>query len=146
MRIYHPFGSLGPLPQQAASAAVPFGGKLNAQRLIDIASRIQTYSEAVDEMTQPGFVASDLRAAKRLVFLGFGFHVPNVKILGSGATKRSTLRCYATTDGIGEPRLELIRGQLATAMQVEAPNGLFLEHVRGNCEELWDEYGDVIAQ
>lgn len=146
LRIYHPFGSLGPLPQQGASASVPFGGKSNAQRLIDIASRIQTYSEAVDEMTEPGFVASDLRAAKRLVFLGFGFHRPNIRILGAGATKRATLRCYATTEGIAEPRLELIRSQLAAAMHVEAPDGLFFENVKGNCEALWDEYGAVLTQ
>ena len=146
LRIYHPYGSLGPLPQQGATAAIPYGGKLDPQRLVDMASRIQTYSEAVDEMTQPGFVASDLRAAKRLVFLGFGFWPQNVRILGAGASKRATLRCYATTEGIRSPRLELIRSSLSAVMQVEAPNGLFFDHVSDTCEALWNEYGEVITQ
>lgn len=146
LRIYHPYGSLGPLPQQGATAAVPYGGKLSPQRLVDIASRIQTYSEAIDEMTQPGFVASDLRAAKRVVFLGFGFWPQNVRVLGAGASKRATLRCYASTEGIRQPRLELIQTALASAMHVEAPDGLVFDHVAGNCEAFWNEFGDVIAQ
>jgi hypothetical protein len=146
LRIYHPYGSLGPLPQQNAKSSIPYGAKPIAQRLLDISKRIQTYSEAVDEVTQPGFVASDLRAAKRIVFLGFGFHAQNIRILGAGAAGRATLRCYASTDGIRAPRLELIRASLAAQMQVEAPNGLFFDHVGGDCEAFWAEYGDVVSQ
>jgi hypothetical protein len=146
IKIYHPYGSLGPLPYQVANGGVPYGGELRPERLTKIAAEIQTYSEAMDEIARPGFVGSDLASARRLVFLGFGFHAQNVRILGAGGSKRPTLRCYATTDGIREPRMELIKSQIAREMQVEAPNGLFFEQVKGNCEAFWDEYGDVLIQ
>jgi hypothetical protein len=145
-KIYHPYGSLGPLPYQDGQQGTPFGGEIRAARLIAIADRIKTYSEAVDEVSEPSFVKSSLSEARRMIFLGFGFHRPNVRILGASGGKRTTLRCYASTAGIPEPRLEIIKSQIASSMHVEAPNGLFFEHVRGTCEEFWNEYGDVVLE
>lgn len=146
MKIYHPYGSLGSLRYEGKRDTVPYGGEIKPHRLIEIAGRIQTYSEAVEDVAQPGFVHSDLMMAKQIVFLGFGFHSQNVQILGSAGRSSATLRCYATTDGIRAPRLEMIKSQMSTAMNVQAANGLFFEHVDGNCEAFWDEYGEVIAQ
>lgn len=145
IKIYHPYGFLGPLPYESHQG-IPFGGEIHPNRLIEIASRIKTYSEAVDEVAEPSFVRSDLAGARRLVFLGFGFHAQNIRILGASGGTRTTLRCYATTEGIREPRLEIIKSQLASSMHVEAPNGLFFDHVRGSCEAFWEEYGDVVLQ
>jgi hypothetical protein len=91
-------------------------------------------------------VKSDLMTAKRIVFLGFGFHPPNIQILGALGSSRATLRCYATTEGIREPRIEIIKSELSSAFDVQAANGLFFEHVRGSCEAFWEEYGDVVVQ
>lgn len=146
LKIYHPYGCLGPLPHEVTPQGIPFGGAVSPQRLIDIADRIQTYSEAVDELTEPSFVGSDLATARRLVFLGFGFHAQNIGVLGAGGGKRATLQCYASTKDIRKPRLEIIKSQLQAAFQVEAPNGLFFEDLNGDCEAFWDEYGDVVLQ
>lgn len=146
IKIYHPYGSLGPLPYETDQQGIPFGGEIHSRRLISIAEGIKTYSEAVDEVAEPSFVRSDLMNARRLVFLGFGFHSQNISILAAGAGKRSTLRCYASADGIREPRLDIIKAQLASAMGVEAANGLFFHALGGNCEAFWEEYGDVVLQ
>lgn len=146
LKIYHPYGSLGHLPHEAGSGSVPFGAEVSPQRLVEIAARIQTYSEAVGELTEPSFVGSDLATARRLVFLGFGFHSQNIQVLGAGGGKRTTLRCYASTAGIRAPRPEIIKSQIADAMQVQAPDGLFFEHVADSCEKFWEEFGDVLLQ
>ncbi len=146
IKIYHPYGYLGPLPWEAQQLGTPFGADISARRLVDTAHRIQTYSEAIDAVSQPGFVKDHLSHVRKIVFLGFGFHRPNIAILGASGSKRATLHCYATSDGIRPPRLEIIKSQLATAMHVEAPNGLFFEHIKGNCEAFWEEFGDVIVQ
>jgi hypothetical protein len=145
LKIYHPYGSLGPLSHEVAESRVPYGGEINSRRLIEISNRIQTYSEAVDELSHPSFLKSDLMTAKRVVFLGFGFHSQNISILGAAGSSRATLRCYATTDGIPGPRLEIIKSQLSAAMDVQAANGLFFEDFRGNCEKFWNEYGEVVV-
>ena len=146
LKIYHPYGSLGPLPHESGHDGIPFGGDVSPKRLIEIADRIQTYSEAVDELSEPSFVGSDLATARRVIFLGFGFHAPNIRILGAGGASRATLRCYASTKGVRAPRLEIIKSELASAFQVQEPDGLFFEHVNGGCEAFWEEYGDVVLQ
>lgn len=144
LKIYHPYGSLGPLPYAAGDRGVPFGGEVRPARLVAIAETIKTYSEAVDELAEPSFVRASLSTIRRLIFIGFGFHAQNIRILGASGGQRTTLRCYASTEGIPEPRLDIIRSQLASAMRVEAPNGLFFDHLRGSCEAFWQEYGDVL--
>jgi hypothetical protein len=146
IKIYHPYGSLGPLPHENPNGGIPYGGEVHAQRLIDIAGRIQTYSEAVDELREPSFLASELATARRLVFLGFGFHAPNIRILGASGAKRATLQCYASSQGVRGPRWESIKSQIASAMQVETSNGLFFENLNGNCEAFWEEYGEVVLE
>lgn len=146
IRIYHPYGFLGPLRYQDPSNCVPYGGEVNARRLIEIAARIRTYSEAFEETSDPSYVASALAETRRVVFLGFGFHPQNVQLLGASGGQRTTLRCYATTEGIREPRIELIRNAIAAAMRVSEPNGLFFDGVKGNCEAFWNEYGEVVVQ
>lgn len=110
-----------------------------------MAHRIRTYSEAVAEDDPPSDVLSEISSARRIVFLGFGFHSQNVRLLGSSASKRPTLRCFASIDGIREPRLELIKSDLAAELEVQDPAGLFFEGVRGTCEAFWEEYGDVVV-
>jgi hypothetical protein len=81
-----------------------------------------------------------------MVFLGFGFHRPNVELLGATKSSRPTLHSYATIEGIREPRIELIKQAVASAMQVLEPAGFFFEGVRGDCEAFWEEYGEVVVQ
>lgn len=144
IKIYHPYGVLGPLHYQSPNTAVPYGGEINARRLIEIADRIKTYSEAVDE--HPSFVGSDITSTNRVAFLGFGFHQQNVDLLGAVSGPHVTMRCYATTQGVRPPRMELIRNHLVSAFNVETANGFFFEALSGSCEDFWAEYGDVIVQ
>jgi hypothetical protein len=146
LKIYHPYGSLGELPYQNLTTNVPFGADPTPQRLVDVSRCIRTYSEAVQESEQPSFMAHDVADAKKFVFLGFGFHPQNVSILSAGDKERVTVRCYATTQGIRQPRMEIIRSQIAQTLRVKAPNGLYFEDLQGTCEDFWDEYGDVIVQ
>jgi hypothetical protein len=144
IKIYHPYGSLGPLRYQSPNDCVPYGGEIDSRGLIQIADRIKTYSEAIDE--HPSFLESDVTSANRVVFLGFGFHQQNVDLLGAVSGNHVTMRCYATTQGVRSPRIDLIKNHLVSAFNVESANGFFFEAVPDSCEAFWNEYGDVLVQ
>lgn len=145
LQIYHPYGSLGPLRYQQQSNYVPYGVDISATRLIEMSARIRTYSEALEETAHPSYVASALAQTRRMVFLGFGFHSQNVRLLGATEAERTTLRCYATTQAIPATRIDLIRSAISASMRVAEPAGLFFERVNGSCEDFWNEYSEVIV-
>lgn len=147
LQVYHPYGKIGDLPHENPAKHIAFGGKVSGDRLVSIASNIHTYSEsALDEMKLNAARAA-LGEAKRLVFMGFGFHEQNMDVLTVPKNfERPTLRCYATTKDVSGPRLELDKGSIAAAFQVRAEGGVFFEHVPDTCEKFWEQYGDVVTR
>lgn len=143
--IYHPYGKLADLPFENPSQNAAFGGKITGEKLIRLSRNIRTYSESVADEKSLTLVHAAVAEAKKLVFLGFGFHEPNLEILSSPkASERSSLRCYATSMGIPLPRLELDKANISSHFRINQ-SGLFFEHVPDSCEEFWRQYGDVIV-
>ena len=70
----------------------------------------------------------------------------NVDLLGAVSGNHVTMRCYATTQGVRSPRIDLIKNHLVSAFNVESANGFFFEAVPDSCEAFWNEYGDVLVQ
>src|ERR1700743_1635151 len=77
MAIVHPYGSLGPL--RSENASVPFGTVV--PYLTTVASRIHTYTEERHDPQNLAKIATLLRGAKKVVFLGFGYHPKNMELL-----------------------------------------------------------------
>lgn len=147
LRIFHPYGRLAHLPFQHPNDHIAFGGELDARRLVKMANSIRTYSETVEEDTELEICKREIGSADKLVFMGFGFHQQNMDLLSvPSGFKRSTTRCYATVDGISEPRLDLCRDQVLRSTGLVSQEGLFFYPYRGNCEGFWDEFGEVIVQ
>jgi hypothetical protein len=78
--IYHPYGSIGPLPWQVANGAVPYGHNTQAD-LIAAADRIKTFTEGLADEAILDPMHEILEDADRIVFLGFAFHPINMKLL-----------------------------------------------------------------
>ncbi len=87
--IHHVYGSLGVLPELEEgdarafdnAVAVPFGDtRLN---LDSVAKGLRTFrEEGVDRGDGPDAVHAAIENAEQLVFLGFGFHEQNLRVLG----------------------------------------------------------------
>lgn len=147
IQVYHPFGKLGDLPFQDPSSHIAFGGEIDSQRLILIASRIRTYSEAVNEDSELRAAREALGRADKIVYLGFAFHEQNMDLLQIPSEfERSTIRAYATTQGISAPRLGIDKQRVSSSFRLQSASNLFFEGVDGDCEKFWTEYGDVVVQ
>lgn len=82
--ILRPYGGLGLLPAQPrgnGQSVVPFGAAPSAVDIPAIATQLRTYTEQVEDKVLLDAIQSAVRDASQLVFLGFGFHPQNIKIL-----------------------------------------------------------------
>lgn len=145
--IYHPYGKLGDLPYENPNDQVAFGEKITGEKLVSVASKIRTYSEIGLDDKKLALAQNALIEAKKLVFLGFGFHEQNMEILTvPESNERATIVCYATTKDVSNPRIELDKERIARSFRVKDPGGLFFDHVPDTCEAFWRQYGDVVSR
>ena len=145
--IHHPYGKLGDLPFEAPSHSIPFGGEVSAQQLIQIMGGIKTYSEAVEVGSGLNNARTALADADQVVFLGFGFHEQNIRLLDINShAKRDRFQCYATTLGISNPKIEIYKQNLSKYLGLTRQENLSFYGKSGGCEEFWDEYGEVLVQ
>ena len=110
MKIIHPHGMIGSYPE------VPYGPPSSSEELMAISRGIKIIHEFSDA-DESGFCSPEfklaneyLTEAQRIIFLGFGFHMDNVRRLNFFTPDTLTNReVLATTAGIGPATLrELI--------------------------------------
>lgn len=108
LRIFHPYGSLGPLPWEE-SDGTEFGDADHAP-LIEVSTRIRTFTEQVEESESLASMRQALSEARHVVFLGFGYHRQNMTLLSNGVTG-SALRVFGTSQGLSASDREVVSGQ-----------------------------------
>lgn len=110
IRILRPYGSLGRLPPQprgSGDGLVPFGARPETVDLPSVARRLRTYTEQIDDATLIADVQNTVREAKQLVFLGFGFHQQNIKLLtGNFGDSVPAKQVYYSGYGIPDQSVE----------------------------------------
>lgn len=115
LSIFHPYGSVGPLPWQRFGSGVEFGGDPSTGQLLELAGGIKTFTEGTDP------TASDIRAIREhfreatvLLFLGFAFHRMNLALLKPDAPHPSPtdVRYFGTAAGMSNSDCELVREDL----------------------------------
>lgn len=144
MSIFHPYGKLGPLRFQSHQEYVPYGGEVSTNRLLSMMANIRTYSETVETESGLNDAVERMARTKKIIYLGFGFHRQNMKLLNlPEASQRASLRCFATTLGLPKPTWEICKDRIAQAMKTPS-SGLFVEHTDSDCAKFWTEYGETI--
>lgn len=110
LSVYHPYGLVGRLPWMVGNG--PEGvsyGVLPLDRLGAIASEIRTFGERIDdEDRQLKQLRSAMDEAIHVVFLGFGFHRQNMRLLTSG-TNANSKRIFATIHKMPVPAVDEAR-------------------------------------
>jgi hypothetical protein len=81
LNVIHPYGSVGRLPWEGGDAPDVEWGTEQPWNIQNLSMHIRTASEAQRDMTTVRAIRAAVTGAKRLVFLGFGFHPQNVDLL-----------------------------------------------------------------
>lgn len=108
--IFHPYGSLGPLPWEKPRGGVQFGDADHAP-LIKVAERLRTFTEQVGDGEDLIAMRQAIAEASQIVFLGFGYHRQNMALLAQGVIG-SASRVYGTAMGLSEEDGKVVIDQL----------------------------------
>jgi hypothetical protein len=141
VRVFHPYGSIGPLPWAGRRSAVAFGGELSGESLLDLSGQIKTFTEGEDpDSSEIADIRRVLAEADRIVFLGFAFHPQNLRLLWPKVSERGrrTLSVFGTAFKISESDVRLIVGSLAESLGVE-PGSITLRNDL-ECSALFHEF------
>ncbi|MGQ3016980.1 hypothetical protein [Phenylobacterium sp.] len=92
LNIWRPYGPVGPLPLRG-KPGVPFGAE--GGNLIEVASSIRTYTEAVsdDELLD---AREFLARSAQIIFLGCAYHRQNLELLQARHTTAHPVKVYGT--------------------------------------------------
>jgi hypothetical protein len=129
-----PYGSIGNLPWQE-NPGPPFGGSQKENDLFSIAKSIRTYTEQQHGGTNQR-IDQALDSARLIIFLGFGYHPQNMKLLKPvpGKTYPKIHTVIATSMGVPEDDRatleELLRGTFVGASNFSRRLALY----RQECE------------
>lgn len=139
LRIFHPYGSLGPLPWEVSYPDGVGYGDANVSSLTTVAQSLRTFTEQIEDSSELAEMRDALSKAERIIFLGFGYHRQNMELLSSGVVGNAK-RVYGTSLGLSESDNEVVKQELTM---------LFHEHYRGHfgailhrkkCVEFMDEH------
>lgn len=92
--ILRPYGCVGSY-WQGDENYVPFGGgefstkNDRLEQLIELVDGIKTFSENESQMDNADLIKEEMFTAKKIVFLGFHFYSPNMKLLSPGLDFRN---------------------------------------------------------
>ena len=151
LRIYHPYGKVGDLPWQSRKQGVAFGDADKA-KLIQVSGYIRTFTEQVQEGAILASLRNSVQKAEITVFLGFGFHQQNIRLMRPLYTEKNQ-RVYATVLGISASDQRVIRRDLEDILGVGPTSGRIqqghvpsVEFFGGTCAQLLDEYRRTLTE
>lgn len=154
LTIWHPYGSLGDLPALTKAGGRPYGPDFqkqwNIEDFLRMAESLRTFSEGVESLEESlvDSVRDQLKAASRIVFLGFGYLPANMEILSklmpetysAGHTRPLVIgTCYGVLDYDREQYREDL-SNLFNAL----PNMVLLGGRETTCADLFVEYSRAL--
>lgn len=102
LKVYHPYGSLGPLPWQDddGSGGVHFGAELDDSPSIQtVGESLRIFTETIEENEEIVCIRESMLNAKKIVFLGFSFLQQNIDLIRP-RTRSRVEQVWATSLGM----------------------------------------------
>jgi hypothetical protein len=110
--VVHPYGIAAPLPAQGVG--VPFGGPKDYDcDYASLSQDIKIYTEQIAAGDMLKRVRGMMFWAEQIVFLGFGYHEPNMRMLRPGE-KMNLKPVFGTAVGMSESSILEVRKELAS--------------------------------
>jgi hypothetical protein len=142
LTIIHPYGSTGKLPWEEGEWKCAFGHKPDTETLLSISGQIKTFTEGTESNnSRISEVRKLLRLARRVVFLGFGFHPLNLELLYSKQAvpfRKDDSHVFATTYSMSDSNRRDIAESLSRLTGQEISPGTFRSDLK--CRFLLEEY------
>ena len=143
--IYHPYGSVGPLPWSGVDGSMEFGAEPHPNQLLELMNKIKTFTEGTDPNSSE---ISDIREhvchANKLVFLGFAFHTLNMELIAPEKCVRKTaepVTCFASALGISESDREVITEQIYGLYKFK----IIVKMANSTCNAFFSEFWKSLA-
>ena len=145
LKILHPYGTLGPLPEPNEPRGLKFGTPPRNAKVFEISSRLKTFTEQLEDEDTLAEIRSEVENAETIVFLGFGFLSDNMRILKP--EKRDGFpRVFATAFNVSEADRIEIKNELFSLLETRdvirnSGIGLDLIELKNlKCNDLFGEY------
>lgn len=153
VKVLHPYGSLGELHyRREAPNIVAFGDPDERADPLSMSDRIKLYTEQATKEGTITEIKSAIAAAGTLVFLGFGFHDQNMKLITPPKeVKRKAQAVFATAYKMSDADCEVIRRELlsVSGSPVRTLGGAPMDHiyVRNDltCSQLLLDYSKSLV-
>lgn len=149
LEIYHPYGTVGMLDWEiGATDRIPFGGELEGDKLLRLASQIRTFTEGTDSETSRVQEIRDATSGAELVlFLGFAYHPKNLELIMPAPREElqpegSGFECFGTAKGFSQHDRDTTSARLQELMNARNGQILLSDHT---CAQLFDEYWRTLA-
>ena len=113
LKVIRPYGKVGSLPWQEAGPYVPFGNQIkDYNELFSLSMGVKTYAEGASGAE--GIIAQEMTRARMIVFLGFGFHRQNMKLLQVRTVSEPWRRAFATATKMDIGNYDILKIEIAT--------------------------------
>jgi hypothetical protein len=147
IEILRPYGSVGNIFDNSDGSATPFGAKLEGPQLFKASKMIKTFTEGTDPNSSDIKTIRDrVLYAKKLFFLGFGYHKLNMKILSRNSEIIERENCLCLGSAFGEStenRLEIEKMLRDLTISDTGPSIVKVENL--TCRELIDNFSRAIS-
>jgi hypothetical protein len=142
LTIIRPYGGLGALHCNGQLSTTPFGPSLSD--VSTLSQRIRVYTEDSSKENPELRAARDaISNAHTVIFLGFGYHKQNMKLLEIPAQAARPRRVFATAFNEPEPARETISKRIASSTRLRS--GIELTNGNADCNSFFRDYEILLA-
>lgn len=147
LSIFHPYGTVGSLPWQKLPDAIEYGGDPTSAQLLDLASRIRTFTEGTDpSKSDINAIRLNIYRANLVLFLGFAYHQININMLKFNKPigwNVNNTEYFGTAIGISPSNCRLVAEELHSLCNVVVES----IHIHNNlkCTELFREFWRTLS-
>lgn len=139
LTIIHPYGVVGKLQWQDGEDRASYGGRINAQTLLNISQNIRTFTEQFHDKTEMATIKNLVDSSEVIVFLGFAFHEQNMKLIWP-SKNNAIEKVFATTFGISSSDCKVVKEQINSFAFSNVKKEKNIEFADIKCNPLLQEY------
>jgi len=138
--MHRPYGTVGRLPWiDGGGQAIPFG-EGRSEQIAEAYKQVRTFTERVDEGEELSAIKHSIATADRIVFLGFGFHRQNIKLIA--AETQPHCEVLGTAKGLSPDDKEMVLEELRTQFEINAKHDArSIKLPDLGCAEFFDQFG-----
>ncbi|MCB2076922.1 MAG: hypothetical protein KDE55_04385 [Novosphingobium sp.] len=137
LNIIHPYGTIGRLPWQPGEGPDVEWGTEQPWNIHNLAQNIRTTTEQMRDQQQTMAIRSNMSSAKRIVFLGFGYHPQNIEILVDYSLSHEP-EVVASVMGLGQANLGSVIRVLKRKIGLENDEFLMIKNTR--CADMLRDF------